>query len=288
MRHPIDEFEANSKAAEHKPFAYVDVPIKTATLVTDGSPEEAESLKQSIIAFIPRLLSVNQWRFLTGEDYHNVGELLEALIEKPTDLIVTYRHLQEKSFIPQHSLGVYLDVLTQATSAPVLVLPGTAAEPISLKGKVCDRVMVVTDHILGQHALVNHGVRFCGKQPSGQGDLWLCHVEDDLVFARYLRTISHIPGLDAKVAETQLDKRLLKEASDFIETCIGELKKHGLPLALHSSVERGHRLKQYRELVNENQIELLVANTKDEDQLAMHGMAYSLSVELTHVAMLLL
>jgi hypothetical protein len=288
MRFPLDEFETPARAAEQKPFAYIDVPIKKATLVTDGSPQEAFALKQSITAFIPRLQSVNQWCYLTGEDYHNVGELLDALIEQPTDLIVTYRHLQEKSFIPQHSLGVYLDVLTQATSTPVLVLPGTAAEPISLKGKVCDRVMVVTDHILGQHALVNHGVRFCGKQPQGQGELWLCHVEDDLVFARYMRTISHIPEIDAKVTETQLDRRLLKEASDFIDASIAELKRHKLPLVFHSYVERGHRLRQYRELVNENQIELLVANTKDEDQLAMHGMAYSLSVELTHVAMLLL
>lgn len=288
MRQFLDEFETPSRTDGHKPFKYVDVAIKTATLVTDGTSQEAEALKQSITTFIPRLQSVSQWRFLTGGDYHNVSELLDTLIEQPSDLIVTYRHLQEKSFIPQHSLGVYLDVLTQATSTPVLVLPGTAAEPISLKGKVCDRVMVVTDHILGQHALVNYGVRFCGKQALGQGDLWLCHVEDDLVFARYLRTLSHIQGIDAKVAEAQLDKRLLKEAADFIATCIVELKQHRLPLALYSSVELGHRLRQYRELVNEHQIELLVANTKDEDQLAMHGMAYSLSVELTHVAILLL
>jgi hypothetical protein len=146
----------------------------------------------------------------------------------------------------------------------------------------------VTDHISGEHALVNYGARFCGKQPTGGGDIWLCHVEDDLVFARYLRAISQIPEIDTLNAEELIDRRLLKDASDFIETCIAELKEHALPFVLHSSVERGHRLKQYRELVNENHIELLVANTKDEDQLAMHGMAYSLSVELTHVAMLLL
>ena len=50
----------------------------------------------------------------------------------------------------------------------------------------------------------------------------------------------------------------------------------------------GHHLKQYRSLVEENQIELVVINTKDDDQLAMHGMAYSLSVEMTEVPLLLL
>lgn len=288
MKRPIDEFDSMSRTAEREPFAYVEVPLRRATLVTDGTPQEAELLKQAIIAFIPRLQSVSHWRYLTADDYHDVGELLDKLNNERTDLVVTYRHLQERSFVPQHSLGVYLDVLTQASSIPVLVLPGTAAEPISLKGKVCDRVMVVTDHISGEHALVNHGARFCGKLPDAHGDIWLCHVEDDLVFARYMRAISQIPKIDAKLAEEQIDRRLLQDAAVFIETCIAELKQHGLPFQLHPCVERGHRLKLYRELVSEHDIDLLVANTKDEDQLAMHGMAYSLSVELTHVAMLLL
>jgi hypothetical protein len=41
-------------------------------------------------------------------------------------------------------------------------------------------------------------------------------------------------------------------------------------------------------LIDENQIDLCVANTKDDDQLAMHGIAYSMSIELDDVAMLLL
>ena len=50
----------------------------------------------------------------------------------------------------------------------------------------------------------------------------------------------------------------------------------------------GHHVKEYRRLVDGHDIELLVANTKDDDQLAMHGMAYSLSIELIDVPMLLL
>ena len=50
----------------------------------------------------------------------------------------------------------------------------------------------------------------------------------------------------------------------------------------------GHHLRQYRELIEEHGIELLVINTKDDDQLAMHGMAYSLSVEMAEVPLLLL
>ena len=50
----------------------------------------------------------------------------------------------------------------------------------------------------------------------------------------------------------------------------------------------GHHVREYRRLIDDNQVDLLVANTKDDDQLAMHGMAYSLSVELVDVPMLLL
>ena len=288
MKYPIDEFESIFRAAEREPFAYVEIPLRHATILTDGPPAKAEAVKKSLLHFTPRLESVTDWRFLTENDYQNVTQLLDRLNEVQTDLVVTYRHLKEKAFVPQHSLGVYLDVLTQATSIPVLVLPGTAAEPHPLDGRVCDRVMVVTDHIQGQHALVNYGVRVCGRQPDGHGDLWLCHVEDDLVFHRYMRAIAQIPEIDTEVARQQIDCRLLKDASDFIETCIAELKEHGLPFEFHSHVERGHRLMLYRELVKQHDIDLLVANTKDADQLAMHGMAYSLSVELIGVAMLLL
>ncbi len=288
MKHPIDEFESMFRAAEREPFAYVEIPLRHATIITDSPPPKAEALKKSLLTFMPRLGSVTDWRFLTQDDYHNVSELLDRLNEVQTDLIATYRHLQEKSFVPQHSLGVYLDVLTQATSIPVLVLPGTAAEPLPLDDRICDRVMVVTDHIQGEHALVNYGVRCCGRQADGHGDLWLCHVEDDLVFHRYMRAIAQIPEIDTLAAREKIDRRLLKDASDFIDTCIAELQEHGLPFEFHAHVERGHRLALYRKLVQEHDIDLLVANTKEADQLAMHGMAYSLSVELIHVAMLLL
>ncbi len=288
MKNPIDEFESMFRAAEREPFGYAEIPIQTATLITDGTPAEAEAIQNSLTTFMPRLQNVANWRSLTAGDYQNVNELLEKLNEQQTDLIVTFRHLQEKSDILPHSLGVYLDVLTQATSIPVLVLPGTSQAPVSLADRVCDRVMVVTDHILGQHGLVNYGVRCCGKQPDGQGDIWLCHIEDDVVFHRYLRAISQIPEIDTEVANEQIDRRLLKDATDFIAACVTELKDHNVPLEIHALVERGHRLKQYVELVTEHRIELVVANTKDEDQLAMHGMAYSLCVELTGTAMLLL
>jgi hypothetical protein len=284
MTDHIDEFESMFKRADREPFVFSEIPIGSIALITDGSMAEAELLRASLPDFLPRLPSSDSWRILSAADYSNVGQLLEHLNERPTDLIVTYRHLQEKSLVPQHSLGVYLDVLTQAADIPVLVLPGTSAEPIPLEGRVSRRVMVVTDHISGDDRLINYGLRMCSPGDS----IWLCHIEDDAVFNRYMRAIERIPEIDSEQARRLIDQQLLKEAGDFIETCIAELRTQRPEITYHSFLGRGHHLREYRELVDSHNVDLLVANTKNEDQLAMHGITYSLSVEMPDVAMLLL
>jgi len=283
-RSHIDEFESMFKRAQREPFTYADVPIHSIALVTDGNRADAQSLSESLATFLPSLPLTDDPRLICADDYANVGQLLEQINQQQTDLIVTYRHLQEESLVPQHSLGVYVDVLTQATSIPVLLLPGTAAHPISLTGKNCQRVMMVTDHISGDNRLINYGVRMC----VAGGTVWLCHVEDDLAFERYMNAIERIPEIESDQARRLIDEQLLKDASDFIQTCIEELRARGPNISYHSGVSRGHHLKEYRKLVDDHEIDLLVANTKDEDQLAMHGITYSLSVQLLDVAMLLL
>ena len=283
MTDPIDEFESMFKKADREEFRLHEHTFETVTIVTDGTQQSAEALQKQVVTFLPILEQTCNWVLITGEDFQNVGELLTKHSDSPGDLIVTFRHLHEASLIPQHSLGVYLDVLTQMTPQPVLVLPGTAGHPIILEGKKCRRVMVVTDHIAGNHDLVNHGVSCCDN-----GELWLCHIEDDVVFERYLEVIAKIPEIDTETARIKIDEQLLKEADQFIQSCLEVLEKWRPGISVQSVVQRGHRLKQYLELVEYHKIDLLVLNTKDEEQLAMHGLAYPLSVELLSIPLLLL
>ena len=279
----IDEFESMFRAAEREPFQHADIPLESVALVTDQSAEETDRRKDALTQFIPTLQGVDNWRLITGDQYSNVGQLIEQLDAEQTDLIVTYRHLREESLVPQHSLGVFLDVLTQVTSIPVLLLPGTSASPGDISN-VCDRTMVVADHISGDARLINYGARMS----PANGTLWLCHVEDDAVFERYMRAIERIPAINSEEARQLIETALVKESSDYIATCIEVLQTARPELTCESRVTKGHFLKQYTSLIEESEIDLLVANTKDEDQLAMHGMAYSLSVELINTAMLLL
>lgn len=280
----IDEFESMFRRAEREPFVYHDIPLRRVALVTDGTPADGEALRGTLQAFIPAFQLVADWETFTGEDYHSVVELTDRLVALDVDLVVTYRHLQEKSVVPQHSLGVYLDVLTQVLEPPVLVLPGTAARPVSLENRVCRRVMVVTDHISGDSRLINYGVALS----SGQGEIWLCHVEDDAVFERYMRAFEKIPAIDSDTAREELDRQLLADARHFIDACLTELREKVPNVEFQESVSRGHRLREFVQLVESQDADLLVVNTKDQHQLAMHGMAYALSVEMIDRTLLLL
>ena len=272
------------RRAEREPYVYADVPLDSVVLVTDQPSDQTESLRTQLASFLPRLAAAGDWQTCGAGDFSNVQELLDHVERLQPDLVVTYRHLFEESIVPQHSLGVYLDVLTQVLDAPVLVLPGTAVDPAPLDREPGKCVMAVTDHIAGDDRLIN----FASAVTPAEGEMWLCHVEDDAVFSRYMQAIERIPEIDTDQARRLIDQQLLKDAGDFMETCRGELQKQRPDVTFHVNISRGHRLTQYRNLVESHQVDVLVVNTKDEDQLAMHGMAYALSVELIDRTLLLL
>ncbi len=280
----IDEFESIFRRSERELFEYVDIPIKSVVVISDSDQADAQQTINMTKSFVPRLNDVAEWRTIVGDQYSTVDGLLQQLNKQQTELIVTHRHLHEQALVPQHSLGVYLDVLTQTTSIPVFVLPGSAVQPASVDKRSCDRVMVVADHISGDNRLINYGVRMC----RAGGTMWLCHVEDNVVFERYMNAIGKIPEIDSDDARTLIENQLLRDAQEFIDGCSAVIEKEGPNMTVKSHVGRGHHLRDYRKLIEDNDIDLLVLNTKDDDQLAMRGNAYSLSVELTNVSMLLL
>lgn len=85
-----------------------------------------------------------------------------------------------------------------------------------------------------------------------------------------------------------IKERLLKEPLDYINSCQQTLAQQGLALQLEQIVTLGHRLAQFKQLIVDHRVDLLVLNTKDQDQLAMHGLAYPLAVELRQLPLLML
>jgi len=283
----LDRFESVFNAAAREVFAQQPVEIGRVLIVHDL----AEALQDDFLYLAKGFLSVleardkPEWELFGGDKPFSVREVLNAVEQFKPDLVVTYRHLHSALREWPHSLGEHVDVLTQATSTPVLVLPHPGRKDLPGHAlKNTDRVMAVTDHLAGDHRLVSHAAHFT----QDGGTLYLAHVEDDTVFERYIAAIGKIPDLDTDIAREEIRARLVVDPTEYIESCRAGLARGNQTLKVESRVKLGHQLADYRGLVEENEIDLLVMYTKDDEQLAMHGIAYPLAVELRVTPLLLL
>lgn len=283
----VDQFESVFRAASKAVFAYRPVAVRSILVVTDLGEHEAAALGNELEDFLRVLRSDEEprWRVLHGGEFATVPELLALVEAERPDLICTYRHLHSQSWKWPYTLGEYVVVLTQVTKTPVVVLPHPNARRASEHAlEHTATVMAMTDHLTGDDHLVNWAVRF--TQPGGT--LFLTHVEDESVFTRYMDAISKIPTIETEPAREEILNRLMREPQDYIRSCRETLEEAGLPLTVESLVTVGRHLREYKRLVEQHTVDLLVFNTKDADQLAMHGLAYPLAIELRQIPLLML
>ena len=278
----IDEFESLFRRAEREPFAYRPLDVRTVAVLTDRDEAYGREVAGAVKTMLPDLASA---KFVTlgRESLGSVAGIEKAVETCRPDLLVTFRLLTEPESVSQHSLGRYLDVLTQTLPPPCLVMAGTAADP-ALPSAAADSCVVLTDHIRGDSRLVSTAAALMPEHAA----LHLCHVEDDAVFERYIGAIEQVPGLDSDLARREIEAVLLGEARDYIQAAEAGLAEAGEAHPTHAHVVRGHRLETFRGLIEAHDADLVVLNTKDEGQLAMHGMAYAVAVEVTGRPLLML
>ena len=282
----LDQFQSVFLAADKTALQYEKLAVEHVLVVSDLDGDAAGALSTQVRSF----LSVvdgdgTRWARLDGGGFSTVKQLLDTVDELAPDLIVTYRHLHSSAWQWPHSLGEYLDVLTQATRVPVVVLPHPAAArdlPHTLQHTAC--VMAITDHLSGDDRLVNYALGFT----EAGGHCWLTHVEPQAGFDHYLDVIATIPEIDTESARELIEKQLLKAPRDYIASCRRQIAEQHLSCKIGEIVTMGRRLGEYRRLITEHRIDLLVINTMDDDQLAMHGLAYPLAVELRQIPLLML
>jgi hypothetical protein len=282
----LDSFESVFKAADKPVFAYESVRIGRILLVTDLAAEAAGALVPELRAFLAAVDDGSAaWTVLGAGDFDNVKTLLDRVEDSHPDLIVTWRHLRSDAWRWPFSLGEYLDVLIQATTTPVLVLPHPeAGRALAHSVTDTDRVMAMTDHLAGDSRLVNYALAFT----HAGGTCWLTHVESDHDFERYMAVIAKLPAIDTEEARTAIKAQLLKEPHDFIRRCREAVEAEKLPVTIAERVTTGHRLSEYRDLIEAEEIDLLLMYARDAHQLAMHGRTYPLAVELRQIPLLLL
>ncbi len=281
----LNTFESVFKSADKPVYVYGRVEFGRILVVTDLSDAEAAPLLELTRTFLSVLGEDLEWLHLGGADFGSVGRLLEQVEGAAPDLIVTYRHLHSNAWQWPHGLGEYLDVLTQATNIPVLVLPHPDAEralPHAIANTDC--VMAITDHLTADARLVDYALRLTASS----GTCWLTHIESQRQFDRFLAAVEKIPEIETDDVRQLVEAQLLKEPRDYIESCRGVIEAQGVPLKIEAIVAMGDRIEEYRRLVEDHRCDLLVLNTLDGDQLAMHGQAYPLAVELRGIPLLML
>ncbi len=281
----LDVFESVFKSADKPVYAYGHVELGRVLVVTDSSDADAAPLLERLRTFLSVLGEDVEWLHLGGADFANVGNLLEQVEGAAPDLVVTYRHLHSNAWQWPHGLGEYLDVLTQATDIPVLVLPHPDAERALSHAVVnTDCVMAITDQLTADARLVSYALTFTA--PSGT--CWLTHIESQRQFDHFLAAVEKIPEIETDDARELVEAQLLKEPRDYIESCRGAIEAQGVPVEIESIVAMGDRVAEYCRLVEDHRTDLLVLNTLDSDQLAMHGQAYPLAVALRSIPLLML
>ena len=283
----VDQFESVFKAAAKSSYFHETLSLKKILLVSDLEENESKLYLSSVQQYFSTILGKEktEWDSCCGKDFKTVKDLLGKVEEIRPDLIITYRNLRSESWRWPYSLGEHLDVLTQVTTTPVLVLPHPDRENSSdLLARPPVNVMAVSGHMCGEGTLVKYASAFT---PSG-GKLILSHVEDKCTLDRFQDAIDKIPELDSEVARENLLCRLLNDAKDFSESASIELKKAGLESDVEVMAQVGRRLEDYRKLIEQGHVDLLVMRAKEDDQMAMHGMAHPLAVELRSVPILML
>ena len=280
----IDQFESAFKAADKPQFDFEGVDIRRVLVITDQDGDAAEVYSHHVKTFLHALDEL-EMHAVCGSEFSRVPELLELVEQHKPDLVCTHRNLHMPATDYPYSIGVFVEVLTQATSTPVLLFPhpsNTSDE--ALRHSQTKTVMAITDHLTGDHHLVSYAARFA----ESDGKLILSHVEDQEVFERYMLAIGKISTIDTDDARATILQRLLQDPTDYVDSCRVGLSDHGLTVNIETLVQLGHHLADYKRLITKHDVDLLVLNTKDDDQLAMHGLAYPLTVELRHTPMLLL
>ncbi|HTK85245.1 MAG TPA: hypothetical protein VL625_09190 [Patescibacteria group bacterium] len=281
----IDQFESIFRSALKDVYKYRKLSVKSVLVVTDRKESKLEEYLEDLRCFLAVLGTDVKWTIFDDEKHFTAVHLLEKVAEVKPDLICTYRNLHSAAWQYPYSLGEHLDVLMQKTAQPVMILPhpdDTSIYPHAMVNT--NRVMTMTDHLAKDHRLIDYGILF--TEP--QGILFLSHIEDQRTFSRYMEVISRIPDIDTDHAAEEIRARLVKEPSDYIDSCIASAHENKLPIEVKKIVGFGHHISEYRKLIEEHEIDLLIMNSKDDDQLAMHGMTYPLAVELRQIALLFL
>jgi len=279
----IDQFESLFRSAVHAQYTPRSYPIREVLVLTDLPEGEDTAYLSQLEPFFGGLSAETKLTLIPREQSEALDQLIELIKSHDVDLICTYRNLHTTYGAFPYTLGGHVEVLTQVCEAPILL----TARPEQLGGARMEppqRVMALTDQFEEHPHLIDAATAMI-KEP---GALILSHVEDSRTFERYMSAIAKIPSIDTDQARGELSQQLLSSAQGYIHRTQEAINAVHPTITVMGEVKMGHLISEHTALVEAHRIDLLVIDTKDEDQLAMHGLSHPLAVELSTLPLLML
>lgn len=282
----VDEFESVFRAADKPRFVLEKPTIERVLVVHDLAADPAARYLDAVKKLLAPVVKEGscEWILPPVGSWTGVAGVLSVLEGSAPDLVVSYRNLHSDAWQHAYSLGVYLNALTRGSKLPILVTPSPRRDPkSSFQDNGTDSVMVLEEHLTGADALISWGVKLLRDS----GTLHLAHVENDAQFERFITAISKVREIDTDVARETILEQLLREPRDYIATVRSALAEAGESLTVQDHVFMAHRLRDYRNVVAEHDVDILVFRALEEDCLALHGNSYSLAVDLVDTPLLM-
>lgn len=282
----LGSFESVFRRALRDRFEYSDVELKRILIITDLDAEASDTFQTQVQSYLSYALSLRELELTTWHksDFAPWPQLKQRIKQLEPDLIVSYRLLWVTDITATKSLGVYIDLLSQDTNFPILIMPHPSLQGMNPILAEPGAVMVATEHGYANHRMVNTALALLPEARP----LFLVHIEDQDTFDYYMKAIEKIPDIDTEAARQTIRDQLLagpQQYADSVSETLAEVKPDTV---IQTHLAFGHLIDAYRELMDTHETDLLVVDTKDDTQLAMHSVGYSLAIEFRQTPVLLL
>ena len=281
----VDEFESAFRGANKVRFKLGLPEVRRVLVLTDLEGEAHAEYCAAARALIGDVGAGAEYVDFDSSALAGVESVLALVRDAAPDLVCTYRNLKTDAWRWNYSLGVYLNAVTRGFDFPVVVTPSPHAFPVAgWEHRSTDRAMAVTDRLTGDDVLVNWVLKIIDFG----GMLWLMHVEDADVFDCYICAIAKIPSINTGNAREVILDQLLREPRDYIQSCVDALAKASAERKVEQVVTLARSVADYRAMIEDKGANMLIFRTMEQDHIALHGIAYSLAVELTDTPLLML
>lgn len=274
----LDHFASIFRAADKETIAIREREIVKVLIVTDVGYEKSLEIWERWRAFFFQTVTV---RVLHGEESLDISTITEKLDEADCDLIVSYRCLHSENWRYPHAIGSYVEVITQLTSKPVLLMPHIREDTKDYAPP--ESIVLLSNDLTKASDALAWACCFRGHRSR----CTLVELENMVHFNRVLDVIAKIPQLDTDVAREKIMKQMHTDSADWVIRSQKILKNWKRPPSLARKQVVQNALAACSDIVQQVGAELIVLNTKAEDQLALHGLVYPFMVHFRHTPLLL-